>query len=65
LVLILGYVLVNPKARLQGYIIQKQVEAKDLTLIYIIQQIQQNGYVKIDVGNESLLLVPLQQTPPQ
>ena len=57
LLIILAYFLVlQPKV--QEYIIQKQIEAKDVTLMAIVSQIQQNGYAQINFGNQTLMLVP-------
>ncbi|HLC86866.1 MAG: hypothetical protein A2639_02010 [Candidatus Staskawiczbacteria bacterium RIFCSPHIGHO2_01_FULL_34_27] len=41
-----------------SYVIQKQIEAKDLVLGSIISQVGQNGYVELINGNESLILIP-------
>ena len=42
----------------QGYVIQKQFEAKDLTLMALVSQIQQQGYAQITFGNQTLFLAP-------
>lgn len=45
---------------ISGFVIEKQIEAKDITLASIITQVQQKGYVQIVYGNESIVLVPYQ-----
>ncbi len=67
LVVVLTYFLfIKPK--LQGYVVNKQIEGKDLTLITILNQVQQQGYAQIAYGNQTLILVPYnpnQQVAPQ
>lgn len=47
---------------INGYIVGKQVEAKDVVLQTIINQVQQQGYVQIsDSEGNQLMLVPAQQ----
>lgn len=50
---------------IDNYIITKQAEAQNLILSVLVNQIQQNGYIQIPVGEEVLTLVPYQpeQTP--
>lgn len=52
--------LVKPK--ISGYSTQKQTEGVQIAINYIIAQLQQNGFVQIPVGNQTLILVPY--TPP-
>ena len=62
LVGILGYkYLVQPKWA--GYTVQKQTEGVQIAVNYILAQLQQNGFVQIPVGNQTLILVPY--SPPQ
>lgn len=56
LVLVAYLFLLKPK--IQGYVIDRQIEAKDLTLLTLINQVQQQGYAQITIGNQSLILVP-------
>ncbi|MEK6884825.1 MAG: hypothetical protein AABY22_34655 [Nanoarchaeota archaeon] len=56
IVLLLFFLIVKPQ--FQGFVIDKQIEAKDLTLIAIANQIQQQGYAQISFGNQTLILVP-------
>lgn len=57
LVLVLIYImLVRPG--FNGYVVNKQLEARDLTLIAILNQVQQQGFAQISFGNQTLLLVP-------
>ncbi len=49
------------KPALTGYTIDARNEGINLVLTSIITQIQQQGYVQIPVGNETLILVPYQQ----
>ena len=46
-----------------GFVVGKQIEARDFIINNMLLQLQQNGYVQIGVGNQSLILVPYQ--PPQ
>ena len=55
-ILLAYFFFVKPK--FQGYVVDKQMEAKDLTLIAIANQINQQGYAQISYGNQSLILVP-------
>ncbi len=50
------------KPRISGYNVQKQTEGVQIAINYIITQLQQNGFVQIPVGNQTLILVPY--TPP-
>lgn len=62
IIVLLGIVLytlvVQPS--INGYVIEKQFEAKDIVLENIIAQVQRDGYVQIYMGNQSLTLVPYQ-----
>lgn len=43
---------------INGYIVEKQIEAKDIILSTIIQQVQQQGYTQItDKSGNALILV--------
>ena len=57
LIIVVAYVLFI-KPAFNGYVIQKQIEAKDITLINIISQIQQQGFAQITFGNQTLFLFP-------
>ena len=60
LLLVLSYFLFfQPK--LQGYVVNKQLEAQQMVVQNILLQIQQNGYVQIPVGNQTIVLVPYNQ----
>jgi Tfp pilus assembly protein PilE len=41
-----------------GYVVDKQIEAQNILLANIVMQVQQNGFVQIPVGNQTLYLVP-------
>ncbi|MDO8467851.1 MAG: hypothetical protein Q7S56_02805 [Nanoarchaeota archaeon] len=60
LVAVVAYIfLIAPS--INGYIVNKQIEAQQILVSTIIQQIQAQGYVQIPVSsNESLVLVPYQ-----
>ena len=48
------------KPAIDGYITQKQIEAKDIVLSAMIAQIQQQGYTQIsDVSGNAIVLVPM------
>ncbi len=50
------------KPTIQGYVVNKQIEAQQILVSNIIQQIQQTGAVRIPLGgNESVILVPYQE----
>ena len=48
------------KPAINNYVIEKQTQGMDYALAIIVQQIQQNGFVKIPIGNQTLILVPAQ-----
>ena len=58
LILVVAYVMFI-KPAINGYVIQKQIEAKDITLLSIVSQIQQQGFAQINLGNQTLVLVPV------
>ncbi|OIO41437.1 hypothetical protein COU56_04430 [Candidatus Pacearchaeota archaeon CG10_big_fil_rev_8_21_14_0_10_31_9] len=56
LALALIYVLlIEPK--IQGYVVQKQVNAQEVTVQAIVQIVNQQGYVVLGQGNDSVVLV--------
>ena len=55
--------LVKPK--ISGYNVEKQTEGVQITINYILSQLQQNGFVQIPVGNQTLILVPYSPPAPQ
>ena len=60
LALVLIYVLaVKPKV--QGYVINKQIEAQKSAVDTIIQIVNQQGYVVLGPENNSIILVKYQQ----
>ncbi len=46
------------KPTFNGYVVQKQIDAQGLVFANIISQVQQQGFVQIQVGNQTLLLAP-------
>lgn len=48
------------KPAISNYVIGTQNQGIDYALAIIVQQIQQNGYVQIPIGNQTLILVPAQ-----
>ena len=61
IVILLGIILyafvIKPK--ISGYTVQKQSEGVQIAVNYILTQLQQNGFVQIQVGEEqTLILVP-------
>jgi len=57
--------MVWAKPAINGYVIEKQIEAKDIVLSSILAQLQQEGYVTIaDQEGNSIVLVPAQQQQP-
>lgn len=57
--------LVRPA--ISGYSIEKQQEGVQIAVNSILLQLQQQGFVQIPIGNQTLILVPYQpqQTEPQ
>jgi len=50
------------KPSIDGYVVKKQIEAKDVVLNSILLQLQQQGFVKItDQEGNSIVLAPVQQ----
>lgn len=49
------------KPAVSGYATQKQTEGVQIAVNSILLQIQQNGFVQIPVGNQTLVLVPYTQ----
>ena len=46
------------KPTIEGYVVVKQIEASDFIIGTIFNQVQQQGYVQLTYGNNSLILVP-------
>jgi len=57
LILVVAYILLI-KPSFNGYVVKKQIEAKDITLLNILNQVQQQGYAQITYGNQTLVLIP-------
>ena len=57
LVTIIIYAFVIRPA-ISGYTIQKQTEGVQIAVNSILVQLQQNGFVQIPIGNQTLILVP-------
>ena len=57
LVAIVAYVFLI-KPTVQGYVVNKQVEASDFIVGTIFNQVKQQGFVQLTYNNESLVLVP-------
>ena len=57
LIIIVVYAfLIKPK--IQGYVVNKQIEASDFIIGTIFNQIQQQGYVQLTYSNQTLVLIP-------
>ncbi|MDP3992402.1 MAG: hypothetical protein Q8P79_02770 [Nanoarchaeota archaeon] len=41
-----------------GYTVEKQNEGVQIAVNYIVGQLQQQGFVQIPIGNQTLILVP-------
>ncbi len=48
------------KPAMNGYVVKSQNDGVNYVIASIVNQIQQQGYVQIPVGNETLVLVPYQ-----
>lgn len=46
------------KPAINGYVVSAQNQGVNLAVASIVNQIQQQGYVQIPVGNQTLVLVP-------
>ena len=46
------------KPAISGYVVNAQNQGVNLAVASIVSQIQQQGYVQIPVGNQTLVLVP-------
>ncbi len=46
------------KPAVTGYAIDKQGEGVQIAITQILAQVQQNGFVQIPVGNQTLFLMP-------
>jgi len=57
LLLVIVYFLIA-RPQLQGYVIRKQIEAQQTAIQTILQIVQQQGYIQIGQGNNSVILVP-------
>ncbi|MEK6873225.1 MAG: hypothetical protein AABW91_00080 [Nanoarchaeota archaeon] len=56
LALVLLYVLlIGPK--IQGYVVQRQIDAQQVAVQTIVQVVNQQGYVVLGQGNDSIILV--------
>ena len=54
---ILAYIfLIYPK--FNGYIINKQIEAQNILVTNMLYQLQQQGFVQLGVGNQTVVLIP-------
>ncbi len=49
------------KPAISGYTVQKQTEGVQIAVNSILAQLQQNGFVQIPIGNQTLILVPYTQ----
>jgi hypothetical protein len=63
LVVFLAYLfLIGPS--INGYVIDKQIEAQQILVSNIVSQIQQQGYVQIPLSEDEVLtLIPYQENP--
>ena len=60
LILILAFALVYItliKPKIQGYVINKQIEAQGIVVKAIMNQVNAQGYVQLFDGNNSIILV--------
>ena len=61
-VILLGVVIYAfaVKPAINGYVVQNQNLGVNYAISAIVQQIQQNGYAQVPVGNQTLILVAVQ-----
>ena len=59
LALVMIYAFIIQPA-VSGYSVQKQTEGVQIAINSILSQLQQNGFVQIPIGNQTLILVPYQ-----
>jgi len=48
------------KPQFNAYVVQKQIQASDATINALLLQIQQQGYTTIQVGDQQIILAPVQ-----
>ncbi|MFH1710956.1 MAG: hypothetical protein ABH840_01465 [Nanoarchaeota archaeon] len=53
------------KPKISGYTVQKQSEGVQIAVNYILAQLQQNGFVQIQAGEQTIILVPYQPSAAQ
>lgn len=61
LVIILGIMVLYAfvlQPQINGYVVNAQNQGVNHTIAYIVNQIQQQGYAQLPVGNQTLILVP-------
>ncbi|MFA4953465.1 MAG: hypothetical protein WC584_04545 [Candidatus Pacearchaeota archaeon] len=56
LIVVLIYIFAI-KPTIEGYVVKKQVEASDFIVGAIISQVQQQRYVQLTYGNQTLVLI--------
>lgn len=63
IVVLAGVVLFSlwVKPTIDRYVVEKQVDAQALVYQDIVNQVQQNGFFQMRVGNQTLVLVQAQQ----
>ena len=57
LILVVVYIFLI-KPTIQGYVVNKQVEATDFIIGTILNQVQQQGFVQLTYGNQTMVLIP-------
>ena len=56
--ILVGIYLFAVKPAVNGYVVEKQVEASDFIIGTIFNQVSQQGYVQLSYLNQSVILVP-------
>jgi hypothetical protein len=53
------------KPSIQGFVIDKQLEARDIVILSIVQQVQQNGFLQLQTEDGSIITLVDQNLCPQ
>ena len=56
---LLYLLLIGPS--IQGYVVNRQIEAQDLVISVIVQTVNQQGYVVLNTEQGQMILVPYQE----
>ena len=55
IIVLYGFIV---KPRINGFVVDKQIEAQEIIIAGILNQVDTQGYVELRYYNESIILVP-------